>query len=168
MLGDYQRALETSGSDYGYGTALVLAMLGRVEEAVSTLRQRELAKPWRLGKLYLTSLRALLEGNRKESLAASEELMKATFRDPEGMYYLARQLSYLGEEVHALDMLSRAIDNGFFCHQAMVRDPWLDSLRARAEFTGLLRKAHQLHREASTAFLAGGGAALLGIHSEGY
>jgi hypothetical protein len=45
MLGDYQRALETSGSDYGYGMALVLAMLGRVEEAVSTLRQRELANP---------------------------------------------------------------------------------------------------------------------------
>ena len=86
--------------------ALVLAMLGRVEEAVSTLRQRELAKPWRLGKLYLTSLRALLEGNREESLATSEELMKATFRDPEGMYYLARQLSYLHEEGPALDMLS--------------------------------------------------------------
>jgi hypothetical protein len=50
----------------------------------------------------------------------------------------------------------------------MVGDPWLDSLRANSEFTGLLRKAHQLHREALAAFLAGGGASLLGIHSEGY
>jgi hypothetical protein len=168
MLGDYERALENSGSDYGYGTALALAMLGRVEEAVSTLRQRELAKPWRLGKLYLTSLRALLEGKHEESLAASEELMKATFRDPEGMYYLARQLSYLREEAPALDMLSRAIDNGFFCHQAMLRDPWLDALRGRTDFAALVNKAHQLHREASSAFLAGGGASLLGMYSEGY
>jgi serine/threonine protein kinase len=168
MLGDYQRALESSGSDYGYGMGLVLAMLGRVEEAVSTLRQRELAKPWRLGQLYLTSLRTLLEGNREESIAVSDELIQATFRDPEGMYYLARQLGYLGEEARALDMLSRAIDNGFFCHQAMLRDPWLDALRGRNEFTALLNKALQLHREASTAFLAGGGTALLGIHSEGY
>jgi serine/threonine protein kinase len=168
MLGDYQRALESSGSDYGYGMGLVLAMLGRVEEAVSTLRQRELAKPWRLGKLYLTSLRTLLEGNRKESLAVSEELRKATFRDPEGMYYLARQFGYLGEETSGLDMLSRAIDNGFSCHQTMLRDPWLDALRGRNEFTALLNKALQLHREALTAFLAGGGAPLLGIHSEGY
>ncbi len=168
MLGDYERALENSGSDFGYGMALALAMLGRVEEAVSLLRQREPAKPWRLGKLYLTSLRALLEGKREESLAASDELMKATFRDPEGMYYLARQLGYLREEAAALDMLSRAIDNGFCCHPAMLRDPWLDSLRARTEFTGLMSKAHQMHREASTAFLAGGGASLLGIHSEGY
>jgi serine/threonine protein kinase len=168
MLGDYQRALESSGSDYGYGMGLVLAMLGRVEEAVSTLRQRELAKPWRLGQLYLTSLRTLLEGNREESIAVSDELIQATFRDPEGMYYLARQLGYLGEEARALDMLSRAIDNGFFCHQAMLRDPWLDALRGRNEFTVLLNKALQLHREALTAFLAGGGTALLGIHSEGY
>jgi serine/threonine protein kinase/tetratricopeptide (TPR) repeat protein len=168
MLGDYEQALEASGSDYGYGIALALATLGRVEEAVSLLRQRELAKPWRLGKLYLTSLRALLEGKREESLETSEELMKATFRDPEGMYYLARQLSYLRAEGPALEMLSRAINNGFFCHQAMVRDPWLDALRARAEFTDLLRKAHQLQREASTAFLTGGGPALLGIRSEGY
>src|SRR5258706_1625316 len=168
MLGDYERSLEASGSDYGYGTALALATLGRVEEAVSLLRQRELAKPWRLGKLYLTSLRALLEGRREESLATSEELMKGTFRDPEGMYYLARQLSYLRAEGPALEVLSRAINNGFFCHQAMERDPWLDALRARAEFSELLRKAHQLQRKASTAFLAGGGPALLGIRSEGY
>src|SRR5712664_1197169 len=94
MLGEYERALEASGADYGYGRGLVLATLGRAEEAVSMLRQCELAKPWRLGKLYLTSLRALLEGNREQSLATSEELIKATFRDPEGMYYLARQLSW--------------------------------------------------------------------------
>jgi serine/threonine protein kinase len=168
MLGDYQRALESSGSDYGYGMALVLAMLGRVEEAVTTLRQRELAKPWRLGMLYLTSLRTLLEGKREESIAVSDELMQATFRDPEGMYYLARQLAYLGEEGRALDMLSRTIGNGFFCHQTMLRDPWFDSLRGRNEFTALLNKALQLHREALTAFQAGGGASLLGIHSEGY
>jgi tetratricopeptide (TPR) repeat protein len=168
MLGDYQRALETSESDFGYGRGVILAMLGRVEEAVSLLRQRELAKPWRLGKLFLTSLRALLEGNREEGREAGAELMKATFRDPEGMYYLARQFSYFREEDLALDMLSRAIDNGFFCHQAMVRDPWLDALRARPEFTDLLRKAHQLQREASAAFLTGGGPALLGIRSEGY
>jgi serine/threonine protein kinase len=168
MLGDYERALENSGGDYGYGTALVLGMTGRVEEAVSMLRQRELDKPWRLGKLYLTSLRTLLEGKREESLAVSDELMQATFRDPEGMYYLARQLAYLGQQAQALDTLSRAIDNGFFCHQAMLRDSWLDSLRTKTEFKALLGKAHQLHREGLTAFLAGGGASLLGIHSEGY
>jgi len=114
------------------------------------------------------SLRTLLEGKRQESMEASEELMKATFRDPEGMFYLARQLSYLGKEGQALDMLSRAIEHGFFCYATMVSDPWLDALRARTEFTGLLRKAHVLHRQATVAFLEAGGDALLGIRAENY
>src|SRR5260370_18607657 len=65
-------------------------------------------------------------------------------------------------------MLSRAMDKGFLCHPAMLLDPWLDSLRARSEFTSLMSKAHQQHRDASTAFVAGGGASLLWVHSEGY
>ena len=74
----------------------------------------------------------MLEGNRAETLAASDELLNATFRDPEGMFYLARQLSYLRDETKALNMLSRAIDNGFFCYPAMVRDPGLILFAAAA------------------------------------
>ena len=136
MLGDYQRALEASGSDYGYGRGLVQSMLGNIQEAVSQLREAEKSGPWRLGRLYVSSLRALLEGNRQESLQVSEELMQATFRDPEGMYYLARQLSYLGQESQALEMLSRAIGQGFFCYPAMVRDPWLDPLQRSPTTSG--------------------------------
>ena len=167
MLGDYQRALETCGGDFGYAAGITLAALGRTEEAISALRKREQIT-WRLAKLYLTSLSALLEGNREESLRLSEELGHTSFRDPEGIYYLARQLSYLGAQEQALQMLSRAIDRGFFCYSAMVRDPWLDGLRARPEFTNLLRKAHQLHQEASAVFLAAGGNSLLGIRADVY
>lgn len=165
MLGDYQRAMETSDRDFGYALALSLAALGRTEEAVSTLRNREQLMSPRFGKLYLTSLRALLEGKREESLASSEELMKATFRDPEGMYYQARQLSYLGAEAEALEMLSRSIRNGFFCYPAMVRDPWLDSLRGRPGFTSLLREADERYREGVASFVKAGGDALLGVRA---
>jgi len=132
------------------------------------LQAAEQSKPFRLGKLYLVSLRALLEGNGSESLEASKELMKATFRDPEGMYYLGRQISYLGEEAAALEMLGRAVDNGFFCYPAMLRDPWLDGLRARTEFMTLMRKAQHRYQEAAAAFIAGDGSALLGIQAEVY
>jgi len=120
----------------------------------------------RLGKLYLTSLRALLEGKREESLETSQELMSATFRDPEGMYYLSRQLSFLGADAQALDMLTRSVNHGFFCYPALVRDPWLDGLRGKPEFSGLLHKAQQLHMESLQTFLAGGGNALLGVRAE--
>jgi TolB-like protein/tetratricopeptide (TPR) repeat protein/predicted Ser/Thr protein kinase len=168
LLGDYQQALDTSTSDYGYGRALALTGLGRIEEAVALLKEREAEKPSRLGLLYLTSLRALLEGKREESLEANAEIRKSTFRDPEGIFYFARHLSYLRQEDEALETLSRSIDSGFFCYPAMVRDPWLDPLRSRPEFTAILRKCQQLHREASAAFLSFGGDTLLGLPAENY
>ena len=68
----------------------------------------------------------------------------------------------------ALGTLSRAINHGFFCYPAMVRDPWLDPIRTRPEFTALLRQANELRREAAGAFGAGGGDMLLGIGPEVY
>lgn len=163
MMGEYEKSLESSAGDYGYGTGLALAALGRVPEAIATLRESEVSKPWRLGKLYLTSLRALLEGKREESLEASQELMKATFRDPEGMFYQSRQFAYHAAQDEALGMLSRAIHKGFFCYPAMLRDPWLDRLRGLAQFTALLREAEERHRGAMAAFAAEGGTALVGM-----
>ena len=166
MLGDYERALAASHHDFGYGTALTLAMLDRAPEAVAILRQQEESKPWRLGRLFLTSMRALLEGNREESLQASKELIHATFRDPEGAYYQARQLCYLGEDALALEQLSRAVNSGFFCYPSFARDPWLDRLRAKPAFSAVMQKAAQLQQQALRVFHANGGDALLGLPTE--
>jgi eukaryotic-like serine/threonine-protein kinase len=160
QMGDYQSALEASQDDYGYGKAATLAMLGSVDEAIAILKERE-QLPWRMGKLYLVSLRALLEGDRTESLRASDELLAATFRDPDGWYLLARQLGYLNEADRAFLALSRM--NGFFCYRALAADPWLDPLRGYPQFKQFLQKAQTLHQEAVGVFHAEGGPALLGV-----
>jgi len=167
MLGDYERALEHSRGDFGFATGLNLAMLGRNAEAVALLRDFEAAELPRLGWLYVRSLRALLEGRLDESLEANDELMRGTFRDPEGMYYVSRQLSYLGAHAQALEMLRRGVEHGFHCYPALVRDPWLDGLRGKPEFSNLLHEAHELHLEALQTFLANGGDELLGLRVEG-
>ena len=94
-MGDYPRALETADRDFGYFGPLRLVMLGRVEEAIALLKEKELTVSERIGQVFMISLRALLEGNRELSLALSDELMNGSFPDPEGGYYLARQLAYL-------------------------------------------------------------------------
>ncbi|HEU0369762.1 MAG TPA: hypothetical protein VFR42_11150, partial [Candidatus Acidoferrum sp.] len=168
MFGDYERALQASQQDFGYGTALTLALLDRTPEAIAMLRQQEDSSPWRLGRLFLTSMRALLEGNREESLQASGELVRATFRDPEGLYYQARQLSYLGADDWALEMFRRAVDHGFFCYQAFVRDPWLDRLRVKPAFPAIMQKASHLHQEALRIFRSNVKDSLLGLAAENY
>ena len=161
-MGDYQGALEADGRDFGYFTPLRLAMLGRVEEAIALLKEKELAVSERLGLVFMISLRTLLEGNREASLKASDELINGAFMDPEGEYYLARQLAYLSDIGRATRVLKRTVDGGYFCYPQMASDPWLDPVRGDTEFKRILHRAQALHQEAIEVFRAEGGPPLLG------
>jgi hypothetical protein len=59
-------------------------------------------------------------------------------------------------------LLTRAVDEGFFCFTALARDPWLDSVRSDAAFTKILLRAESRRRDALAAFLEAGGDRLLG------
>jgi eukaryotic-like serine/threonine-protein kinase len=163
MLGDYQAALVSSQSNYGFDMSVSLAMLGRWDEAIRLLKDNEPPPALRLARLYTLSLRALLEGNRAESIRMTVELLDGSFRDPEGWYYQSRQLAYLNEAERALATLSQAVNLGFFCYPTMVRDPWFDPMRGLPEFNQVLDKARNLHQQALDAFAAEGGESLLGV-----
>ena len=161
-MGNYQSALDAASRDFGYFTPLRLAMLGRVEEAIAMLKEKEPLVPERLGRIFMNSLRALLEGNRESSLKESDELMKGSFRDPEGNYYLARQLAYLSDIHRATRLLKATVDGGYFCFPQLASDPWLDPVRGDPEFNRILHSAQTLHQEAIDVFKAEGGPRLLG------
>lgn len=161
-MGDYQRALEAGGQDFGYFIALRLAMLGRVEEAIAILKEKEPVVPQLRGRVFMASLRALLEGDREASLKASEDLIERDFTDPEGKYYLARQLAWLSEGDRAISLLKSTVDGGYFCYPQLASDPWLDPIRAQAGFKQILHRAQALHQEAIEVFSAEGGPRLLG------
>jgi hypothetical protein len=161
-MGDYQGAVDAAGGDFGYFTALRVAMLGRIEEAIAILKEREAGVTQRLGQVFMRSLRALLEGNREASLNAIDELIVGSFQDPEGRYFLARQLAYLGDIGRATRILKSTVDGGYFCYPQMASDPWLDPIRGDAEFQRILQRAQALHQEAVEVFRSEGGPGLLG------
>ena len=165
MLGDYRNVLTTSsGGDSLYIHPLALSQLGREREAVELLRehlQKELALP--LIRLIGTSLLALLEGRPEDSVQDAEHYIRSSCRDLESLYYLARQLAYLGKEARALEVMQEVVELGYICFSAMARDPWLDSLRGYPEFTRVLRTAEKRHRETAQAFMAAGGGRILGV-----
>jgi TolB-like protein len=163
---NYRRSVETSHGDIGYVDALALTGLGRGEEALALLRQRERTQKHRMIELFVRSLRALLEGLRDEAVAATMDCLNH-FADPEGRYYLARQLAYLNESDRALNALRRAVGEGYHGYPVLVQDPWLDSLRASPEFTATLSLAEAGHREAARVFRETGGEALLGVRVAG-
>ncbi len=160
--GDYQGAVKAAGADFGYFGPLRIAMLGRVEEAIAMLKDKEAAVPERLGQVFMISLRALLEGDRELSLKASDELINGGFKDPEGKYYLARQLAYLNDAGRATLVLKSTVDGGYFCYPQIASDPWLDPIRGHAEFKQILHTAQTRHQEAIEVFRNDGGPSLLG------
>jgi serine/threonine protein kinase/tetratricopeptide (TPR) repeat protein len=163
-LGDYQRVHEVSADEpTGYLDGLALVMLGREQEAVATLRKAEEVGNITARK-FNESLRMLLEGHRAEGLAAMRAIFVPGFRDPESFYFIARQFANYGDSAAALDLLARAVEEGYFAFSMMARDPWLDTLRVDPAFTKILRHAEVRHREALAAFLQADGDRLLGLN----
>ncbi|HUH12084.1 MAG TPA: hypothetical protein VMK65_03205 [Longimicrobiales bacterium] len=162
MAGDYEAALGAYNvADIGYMEAVALTALGRGEEAVERLREREALTPdGSLVLLYITSLRALLEGEREESVATIRRGVPLQ-RDGEGIYYVSRQLAFMGQAEEALEGLGRSLESGYFCYPAAARDPWLDGLRDQAGFQRWLERLRVRHEQAAAAFRAAGGPRLL-------
>jgi len=159
MMGDFHAALDTEASDYT--RALTLAFMGQEREALRRIEESDAKDLPAISRLLLVTLRTALQGKRHESVQATNQVI-SLFTDPEGLYYMARQLSYLGENAGALAALKRVVDGGYFCVPVFARDPWLDPLRTHPEFVSILRHAEARHQEARTVFTEAGGERLLG------
>ena len=156
MLGEYERALGETYGDIGYMPGLALASLGREREAIATLRWRERETREGSIRVLLVSLRALLEGERDESLAALAQATRSRL-DAEALYYLSRSYARLGDGERALLLLDRAVIGGFVCHPAFIRDPWLAPLAGNARFDRVMQQAHEASASARILYASAGG-----------
>jgi len=159
MMGDYQAALETDPSDYS--RVLTLTFMGQEQEALRQIEAFDARDLPAISRLLLLTLRTSLQGRKEESVQAANQVI-SLLTDPEGLYYMARQLSYLGEIAGSLATLKRVVDGGFFCTPVFARDPCLDPLRTHPEFENILRQAETRHQEARAVFMEAGGERLLG------
>jgi non-specific serine/threonine protein kinase len=160
MLGDYERVVESEKDGIPYMRNLALLMLGRTDEALQSLEAVQSDIPSRL-VVYVAALKYMIRNERAESLAAIDRM--SNIPDPEGRFYLARQLAFLNEPAGALNLLTHVVDDGFFCLPAFSRDPWLDSLRGTAEFASIMRRVEARHRQAIISFLSAEGDRVLGV-----
>jgi hypothetical protein len=62
-----------------------------------------------------------------------------------------------------MPILARAIDGGYGCYPVMAQDPWLESVRSRADFQTLLAIVRTRWEHATARFTTAGGPAILGI-----
>lgn len=149
--GDYARVAALRLEDYPYIVGISLAEEGRKRQAISELSALEAKVKTRMGD-FARAARTILEGDTAASVAAVERIVSSDFRDPEGLYNLARHLARLNQVDSALDLLDRVVAGGFSCCPAMLRDPWLEPIRAIPRFTKLLKKVEEKHRAAECEF----------------
>jgi len=162
LMGNYAAALETDASDYS--RILTLQHMGHESEALRYIQESESKDLPAISRLLLRTIQTQLERKKPESLEATKRVIEV-FTDPEGLYYMARHLSYLGDTAPALATLKKVVDGGYFCVPVFARDPWLDPLRTHPEFVNLLKQAEARHQEARKVFIEAGGERLLGGRS---
>ncbi|HEX6106166.1 MAG TPA: protein kinase [Gemmatimonadales bacterium] len=163
MMGDYEQAVVTDLEDIQALRHGALWMIGRQQDALDGVRRLEAHWPGGADVWYLRAQRMAFEGDAAGCADALRRVLEAGFHDPEGLYFCLRNASHVGEKQLALEMLERVVDAGFHCPTPLVRDPWLDPIRADPAFNRALRKAEERHAAALAAFTAAGGERLLGV-----
>jgi DNA-binding winged helix-turn-helix (wHTH) protein/TolB-like protein len=76
---------------------------------------------------------------------AENKIRERGVGDPEAIYKIAQAYAVLGDEASALRVLRYSIENGFFCYPYFATDPLLERLHNEAEFTRLIKVAHERH-----------------------
>jgi hypothetical protein len=148
---DYGRAAKAKIENDPYIVGISLGEEGRKQEAISALLLLEERVKTRMGDFARAS-RKFLEGDEAGSVSAAEAIISSGFGDPEGLYYLTRHLAHLNRIGACFNLLERIIAGGFFCYPAMLRDPWLDSIRAIPQFSELLDRVKERSHAAEIEF----------------
>jgi len=151
MLGDWERAIASDTDTLKWVTNFTLPLLGRADEAIETYRELETrALPGGVRDL-MRGNRLVLEGKPEESYEVVRTFFRKPF-DPEGLYFFARMLARIDRADECLDMLERIVEQGFYCSEVLLRDPWMDSVRGKGRFTEIVRRADARTREAEADF----------------
>jgi tetratricopeptide (TPR) repeat protein len=162
LQADHARLSSVKLEEFPYIVPIAFMAAHREKETLPALRELEQKTKTRI-RDFIIAVRALIENDSGESIAAVNRIIASDFQDPEGLFYLSRHLSHLGQIEPALQILERVVNGGYHCYPAMARDPWLDPLRKKTEFKKLLTRAEAQHRDAIAAFKRLSGEKLLGV-----
>jgi len=150
FAGELEKSFESSKlfkqSEYilGYQGAALFRM-GRKDQAVEYFNRCLSMNPDGLQALWVTCMKASIEGNIDLGMEAARQFENVNIVDPEAWYHFAGNYGLLGDRDGCIRALQRAVDGGFFNYPFMLSDSFLDSVRDDEEFLMVLQEAREKH-----------------------
>ena len=161
QLGDYDSALRHVAVGSWGIAGMTLGTMGHTEDGLAALRNLEQSHMPVPMQAFIGAWRAMLEGNRGESLDSAEQCIQH-YLDPEGVFYMGLIMAHLGESKRALTVLGESMDQGFSSVDVLRRNPWFDGLLSTTKFKELIKRGEASFVEADEMFRSAGGAQVLG------
>lgn len=165
QLGDYDSALRHVAMGAWAIEGMTLGSMGRTVDGLAAFRHVEESGLPTPMQAFIAAWRAMLEGNRRESLDAAERCIQC-YLDPEGVFYMGLIMAHLGETERALIVLGESMDRGFASLRVLQRNPWFDGLRAMKKFDELLKRCQARLVEADRVYCSAGGTLVLGAGTQ--
>ncbi|MCI0602461.1 protein kinase [bacterium] len=143
------RAIEFNGDDYNVYVAFTntFARLGETEKKKRLNQQHEHVlrlhldwTPENARARMLLAARLADSGKEEESIAELQKTLSYSPNDASILYNAACAYGLLGRKKEALEMLNRAIENGYWHLDTIARDADLNCLHGEPEFEQILRR----------------------------
>ncbi len=158
MLGDYDTAIQADKGMPPFCTLLAEVLDGR--GGTERIRQAE-AAAWAPGaRLGIGAYRAIFERQFDEAAGFLTELQATGFDDPEGWYLYGLCYAHVDAESPAVEYLTRAVEGGYACHEALTERREWSSMRHPA-LPALIARTADLVADARARFDALDGARVL-------
>jgi hypothetical protein len=145
-----------------YVTRVCLHALGRPESSVPGVDDVDPAQMPGLERHIVASGRAARAGDRATCEAECRALLESSFHDPEGRFYLVRNLARVESLDLAVSVLREVVARGFHPREMMTADPWMRPLSGHPDLPRILRDMDDGIAAARASFAEAGGPALLG------
>ncbi len=148
--GEYEKAFQSiinyEASAYILGErGAALFRLGNNKRATEYFDRVIDLEPGGLNALWVTGMKAYIEGNIEEGLEATKQFEAYNIADAEAWFHFAGNFGLLGDKEGCIRTLKRAVDTGYFNYPFMLTDFFLDSARDEPEFQKVLEEAKEKH-----------------------
>ncbi len=149
-IGEHQKALDMTfnyePSQFTYGWQALMNMnLGHTELALQQFDFIIKNHPKSLWANVAIIHQAYLQGKPETGLPAVDALVNTEVKDGETIYYTAAYYGLLGDKTRCLELLKKAVDNGYFNHLNMASNNYFAQVKSDSEFQQIVGEAKRKH-----------------------